>query len=174
MKHIKLVQDFITTINRKEGEWVAWVSFPITLFIFAEVILRYSFNSPTIWIWDLAIILQAFLILCTGGFVLAEEGHVMVDIFVSRFSAKVRAIMNLVISPFVLFTIGALTYQWVKTANGSVAVKERLSTLWAPPVYPLKVLIAIGMILLLLQVIAHVLRDIRYLKNQTGISSRSK
>lgn len=52
MQRIKLCLRYIDAINECTGKGVGFLIIPITLIITLEVILRYVFNRPTIWAWD--------------------------------------------------------------------------------------------------------------------------
>lgn len=160
MKLVKLLLSGIDLINRWIGEGL---HFPVVLLLalltFVEVIMRYVFNSPTVWSRDVTLQLQGLILALGAGYALLYDAHVRVDVLVVRLSPRKRAIVDLCSSLFFFFAIGIFVWLAVKYAGQSVEMRERFSSIWMPPIYPLKVVIAIGGVLLLLQGLAKFIRD---------------
>jgi len=146
------------------NDWVGKVLSFGVLFMFVmvliEVIRRYFFNSPTVWGNELTqLIFGVYVVLC-GGYILRWGGHVNVDILYSRFSAKNKAIIDIItFALFLLFCGMMLTYGG-SLAWESLARFEHSRSAWNPPLYPVKLMIPTGAFLLLLQGIAKLVRDI--------------
>jgi TRAP-type mannitol/chloroaromatic compound transport system permease small subunit len=98
--------------------------------------------------------------LCAGHLQL-ENGHVNVDIISSKFSDRTRLIVNLFTFPFFLLFIGAMTYFGSEFAFDSIAKMETTGSAWDPPVYPIKILVPVGAVLLLLQGIVNLIRQVK-------------
>ena len=153
-------------LNAVDGinDWVGKVLSFGVLFMFVmvliEVIRRYFFNSPTVWGNELTqLIFGVYVVLC-GGYILRWGGHVNVDILYSRFSAKNKAILDIItFAVFLLFCGMMLTYGG-SLAWESLARFEHSRSAWNPPLYPVKLMIPTGAFLLLLQGIAKLVRDI--------------
>jgi TRAP-type mannitol/chloroaromatic compound transport system permease small subunit len=84
-----------------------------------------------------------------------------VDIVVSRWTPKTRAILDMISSlilffPFVLIIFFEGTYY----AQESWAIKEVSSTVFAPPVYPLKTVIPLTALMLFIQGISDFLKNL--------------
>jgi TRAP-type mannitol/chloroaromatic compound transport system permease small subunit len=153
--------DAIDFANR----WVGLFLYPLTVLIaivvFIEIILRYFFNHPTLWSFETT---QFLFIICTmlcAGHLQLENGHVNVDIISSKFSDRTRLIVNLCTFPFFLLFIGAMTYFGFEFAFDSIAKMETTGSAWDPPVYPIKILLPVGAVLLLLQGIVNLIRQVR-------------
>lgn len=125
-----------------------------------EVISRYIFDKPTSWAWGLNEQLLSAMVVIGGGFALLHGIHVKGDMLYGRWSNKMRAIVDLITSFLPLVFCGVLLFGVSKLARSSVASLERDSAFFDPPVYPLKVLIAIGILLIFIEVIANVFRNI--------------
>jgi TRAP-type mannitol/chloroaromatic compound transport system permease small subunit len=152
--------DRVDRISEWVGLLTSFLILPMTLIAALEVVLRYVFNSPTEWGWDVnTMLLGAFSIL-TGGYVLLKEGHVTVDIIVNRLSLKGRTVIGMITFALFFFCVVLLLYQSSIEAVDSVSIREKMSTVWSPPLYPLKILWPIGAFLLLLQGVANLKRMI--------------
>lgn len=156
----------IDTLNDWSGRIVAWLIIPMLLIVTYDVIMRYVFNCPTIWAWDINVQLLGVSVALGGGYTLLYNGHIGVDVFVEGLARRKRAIIDLITSIFFFLGIGVLVWESWKVAWFSVRTREVDYTFFAPPVYPLKVLIAVGFFLLFLQGIAKFIRDIVTVKSK--------
>jgi TRAP-type mannitol/chloroaromatic compound transport system permease small subunit len=152
------------SIIDKINEWVAkLVSWAIILIIGStayEVIMRYVFASPTEWSFELNYLTNGVYFLLLGAFTFAVQGHVNVDIFYARFSPRTRAIVDLLTAPLFFFFISMMLIFGGQFALDSLAYRETLSSAWAPPIYPVKMIIPIAAAMLIIQGIAKFIRDL--------------
>ena len=157
-----MVEAFCRAID-KTNEWagrgVSLAFIPLVLLVTIEVISRYIFNSPTIWSWDVNIQLSAGLIAIGGGYALLNNHHVIVDIVVARFSSRVRAVIDIVTSVIFFAGVGTLLWLAIGEAKTSVETGEKFSSLLEPVLGPIRIAVAIGILLMLLQGVAKLLRD---------------
>ncbi len=129
-----------------------------------EVFRRYVLSSPTTWSWELSTLLYGAHFIIGGAWVLKEGMHVRTDIIYARLSPKTQALIDVILYLVTFFIFaGVLTWTTVSKAIYSWTIKETTYTLWAPPLYPLKMVIAISFILLLLQGLAQWLRSLIFL-----------
>lgn len=155
---------WIDTVNDRIGR-VVWILFiPLTLITALEVVMRYFFSKPTVWGWDVLVQLMAVVAALGAGYTLLNKGHVRVDVLWERFPLRVRAALDLVTSLLFFFGVGVFFWLSYGEAASSISSKERMSTLWTPPIYPVRTIIAIGVALLILQGIVKFIRDVQTLK----------
>lgn len=148
------------TINEWVGKVVGFLIIPITTITVLEVMLRYIFNRPTIWAWDMNLMLMGAFTILPAGYVLLKGGHVAIDLYVVRLSPRRRAMVDLFTSGLFFISIGLLLWQSGIAAFESVQRKEIINSVWGPPLYPLKILWPIGALVLLLQGVAKFIRDL--------------
>jgi len=150
----------VDTINTWVAEVIQWLCLPMVIIVTIEVILRYVFNRPTIWSWDISIQILALLTALGAGYALLQGTHVRVDVIVSRLPPRVNVIIDLVMMLLFFFGVGLLMWWFKDEMLDSIAVREVWESLWAPPLYPLKVIMFVGICLLLLQGLAKFIRDL--------------
>lgn len=155
----------IDTFNEKFGFLASYLVLPLIFVVVWEVIMRYGFNAPTPWAFELTVFLYGVHYCFALAYAHKHDGHVAIDVFEARMSPRPRLILR-IITNVVLFipTIGLLTYYTGVMAVNSWQQWEHASSSWAPPVYPLKTLMAIGFLLFFLQGIAKLIQDIRRIK----------
>jgi len=158
MKHLLTVIDFISEYS---GRVFSFLSIPVIAIIMIEVIGRYFFTHPFIWSHESMTFLSAFLYLMGGAIVLKERGHISVDLLYKYLPLRGKAIMDAVVSVFFFLYIFVLLKASTNSAFTSIRILEKSGTPWNPPIYPIKLFIAIAAFLILLAGIANLIRDLR-------------
>lgn len=158
MRYIKACLYGIDWLNYWVARIASWAVVIIIAATVYEVIMRYVFNAPTIWVFEFNYLLHGPYFLLLGAYTFAINGHVNVDVFYGRLSPRGRAIIDLFTLPLFFFFIGMMfVYGGIFFLN-ALAFKEQLSSAWAPPVYPIKMVIPLAAALLILQGIARYIR----------------
>ena len=155
---IKSFCNRVDRVNEWVGKYVSWLVIPLTVVVTYDVILRYIFDSPTIWAWDIAVQILATIAILGGGNALLVGAHIGIDVLVERLSPRKRAIIGLITYVFFFFSVGILLWKTAVGAWASALIGERSYSFAAPPVYPLKIVMAVGVALLFLQGIANFIR----------------
>ena len=150
----------IDSLNKWMGRIAQVLTVVLLLLLLHEVVVRYFFNAPTLWGTELAgFILLAYFVL-GGGYALLRGSHVRMDVLYHRWSPRVKAIANLATFPLAAIYLVVLVQTSSKFAIMSTLRQECTASTWGPPLYPLKIVIAVGFGLFLLQVIAFFIRDL--------------
>lgn len=160
MKKMLAILDFIDAINDWVGR-VLWSGILVmALLVISEVTRRYIFNAPTVWGAELTQLVFGVYVVLAGGYVMRWGGHVNVDILYNRFRKKTQAVIDIcTFSLFFLFCVMMLIYGG-SLAWESFSIWEHSNSAWGPPLYPVKMMIPLSALLLLLQGIAKLIRDI--------------
>jgi len=139
----------------------SFVAYFLTGILVLEVVLRYVFKSPTIWAHELATFVFAAYFLWGGAYAVLREAHVNVDIIYNRFSLRTRAIVDLFTWLLFYITVGLLLWKSIELAWVSVRYLEHdLSSVWGPPVWPIKLVVPIVASLMILQRIPKTILDL--------------
>ena len=154
----------IDSLSDHAGRLVAYLIPILALVEVYEVVARYVCDAPTIWASELSAMLFGVFILIGGADTLRQGGHVNMDILYSRFSPRGRAALDIVTFLLFLVFIGVLLWKGWETAWRSLKLLEHDSTEWGPPLYPFKLMLPLGALLILLQGVAKLVRDIRVLR----------
>ena len=154
----------IDSLSDHAGRLVAYLIPFLALVEVYEVVARYACNAPTIWASELSAMLFGVFILLGGADTLRQGGHVNMDILYGRLSPKGRAVVDIITFTLFLTFIGVLLWKGWETAWRSLKLLEHDSTEWGPPLYPFKLMLPLGALLLLLQGLAKLVRDIQVLR----------
>jgi len=127
-----------------------------------ETIMRYVFNQPTVWGFETSVMMGAALYALGASYAHWSRSHIRIDVFYSRLSQRKRAIIDVLGTVVVTFPLMfVLVSASVANAWQAWVGKETLKlTFWYPPAGPLRTVVAVGFILLTLQVIANFVRDV--------------
>ena len=155
----------IDALNEKVGYYGSLLVLPLIGVVSWEVMMRYGFDAPTSWAFELTVFLYGVHYSLALAYAHKHNTHVAIDVFEARLRERPRLILR-IFTNLVLFipTIGLLTYYSCIMAATSWQQWEHASSSWAPAVYPYKTLLAIGFVLFLLQGVAKLIQDIRSLK----------
>jgi len=143
------------------GEVVKWFVIAAALVTCFEVTQRYVFNRPTMWGYEIPIMIAAAMYCLAWGHVHKHKGHVRVDIVYARLSDRTKAIFDSVLFVCLFMpVIGFLTLQsWNWMVRAWQIGEKSVFTYWYPPIAPLRTVIFVGIVLFLLQGLVQFWRD---------------
>ncbi|MCL6477566.1 MAG: TRAP transporter small permease subunit [Peptococcaceae bacterium] len=160
------MSSFLSLIDRI-SEWTGKLSaFLIVILSFMigyEVVSRYIFNRPTLWVNETSAMLFGAYIIFGGAYTLSAGGHINMDLVYQRFTKRQKALIDLITFWFFALFCVVLVWKGGDSAWYSLKNLEHSGTLWNPPVYPIKLVLPIGAFLLLLQGVAKFIRDAKIL-----------
>lgn len=151
----------IDTLNAAVGKRVVLVVLLMMGIIAYEVTARFVFNRPTVWASETTSLVFGVMVAQLGGYALLHGQHVRVDILFAPLSDRRKAIVDTATSVFGFVFIGALLWYSTVAALDSVRTREVSETVFSPPLYPLRIVLAVGVLLLFLQMVAKLVRDIQ-------------
>lgn len=165
---MKRVLRFIDSLSLWTGKAVSFFIPLLSIIVGYEVLRRYVFGSPTIWVHEMSCMLFATIIIIGGAYTFYHGSHVNLDVVYARFSPKTKAILDLFTSFFTFSFLLVLIVEGGKTAWNSLITLEHDSTQWAPPLYPIRLMLVLGALLLFLQVLAKFVRDFMMAINRSS------
>ncbi len=149
------------------GNATAWLSLALVLVTFAVVVLRYLFQLGWIAMQESILYLHATLFLLGAAYTLKDDAHVRVDIFYRGFSARGKALVDLLGALLLLLPVCGfllwISWDYVATAWALREASGEAGGL--PYVYLLKTLIPLAAALLILQGISQALASLGVLLN---------
>ena len=157
--------DTIDKINRWIGKMVSIFVLLIMSITLLEVVLRYGFNRPTMWVHETSQQIFAIAFLLGSAYTLQEGGHVRVDILYRRLSTRGRAILEIVTSILYFLFNGILLWKGGEMAYESVMMLEKTQTPWEPYVFHVILALPIAAALMLLQGIVDFIRNLKAVAN---------
>lgn len=151
IKSLKTVFKFVDSVSCRAGDMMSLLIVIIMLCTTIEVVLRYVFNSPTMWVWPVNRQIFGVYILFAGIYAMAKNAHIRIDVIYNRFTKRGRKIASLLaLLSFVCFIV-VLIWQSAWMGQNSFMMKETAHGAFRIPLYPLKLLIPIAAVLFLVE-----------------------
>jgi len=160
MKAIERFLRITDRINAWFGWIVAFLMCPMIAIMIWEIVMRYFFNRPSLWAYEISLFMYGGYIVLGGAYTHLAGGHVNVDIIWGRLSARGRAILDVLTSGFVFLFLGVLFWESLKITINSWQLGETTMSHWGPAYYPLRTTVPVGCFLFLLQALAKLIRDV--------------
>lgn len=158
-----MIQEFIYSIDRLSrsmGHAFAWCVVILIAGTCYEVFMRYALNDPTSWAFDFSYLCYGALFFMGGAYTLSRGGHVRCDIFYRLLPPRRQAGIDFFLY-IVFFFPGVLALVFAGLEDGYDSMRILESSVMSPagvPIWPMKMLVPVGAVLLSLQGIAEMLR----------------
>ncbi|MEE4166921.1 MAG: TRAP transporter small permease [Desulfocapsaceae bacterium] len=149
---------FISKISNACGRVAAWLYFAIGCIIIFEVVARYVFIKPTIWVEEMSRFLQIWATYLAAAYVLKHRHLITIQVIRDRLPVPFRIVSEV----FSLTIIGVfcLVAIWFGSATvfESIRIGRASSTMLGVPLWMTELAIPIGFSLLLLQVLVEMVQ----------------
>ena len=158
---MKKILKAIDTVSESSGLAARFFSVALILVMVTEVTMRYVFNRPTMWAYEVSIFLGAAIYSMAFAYVMRHNAHVRVDVFYTRLSPRGKAIIDVIggIIIFLPLMVALLQASGTWTIKAWIMKEKSFETYWFPPLYPLRTIALLGFILLTVQGLAKLYRD---------------
>tara|TARA_R110002167_G_scaffold29013_9_gene97007 strand:- start:351 stop:1052 length:702 start_codon:yes stop_codon:yes gene_type:complete len=150
----------IDWMSENSGVFISFWTINAVCFYFYEVIMRYVFNMPTIWVHEASFLLLGMQYLLAGGFALLHGAHVRVDVVYNYLPERGRVGMDIFTSMFFFTFMLAMTItSWIYFEYAMQLGETTMET-WGIQHWPVKGVMFLGSLLLLLAGISKLVKDI--------------
>ena len=156
--------DIVCALDEKVAEFAGWIIVVMMLTISYDVVMRYFFNAPTTWSFEINRYMLIMVVFFGSGWTLASGGHVSVDIATDKLSPKKQQVMVLV-SSFIsavyvlVFFIESTAFTLDAWEHGVKSTEYLAWYLW-----PIRSFLVIGSGILFLECVIKIIRSIRELR----------
>lgn len=151
---------YIDALNRIVGRFAMYLIFMMMGILLFAAISRTVFNVPHIWAVEMSQFTMAAYYMLGGGFSLFLGAHVRMDVLYGGWSAKRCAAMDILTVGCLIFYLGVLLAGGISSTAYSLEYGQTNYSAWAPPVAPIKIIMVVGILLMLLQATAALVKDI--------------
>ncbi len=164
--------DGLDWVNRAVGAVVMWLAMAMVLVQFGVVLMRYVFGFSSIFINESVLYLHASIFMLGAGYTLWAQGHVRVDIFYSRFTVRGRAMVDIfghlfLLAPSLLILV---YWSWPMVRRSWATLEGPISVGGIPATFLLKSLVPAFCILLLVQGLSCLIRDLIRLRDVDDVT----
>ena len=110
----------------------------VGLFVLYEVVCRYVFQSPTLWVMDYSIYFVMWAVLLGSAYTMRTRGHVLVDVVINKISPQNRRVVQICLHTVILAFALTITAAGVHSCVRAYQMKElTMSALYIPLYYPM-------------------------------------
>ncbi|HKI50056.1 MAG TPA: TRAP transporter small permease subunit [Desulfobacteria bacterium] len=148
------------SVSDWSGRVVCYLILFLALIVGYEVVVRYAFDSPTVWVNELSTMFFGTFVILGGAYTALREGHVNMDVIYGTLRPRTRALLDVITMFLAFIFVGVLVWNGWEAALRSLKYMEHASTQWGPPLYPFRIMLPLGALLLFLQLIAKFIRDL--------------
>jgi TRAP-type mannitol/chloroaromatic compound transport system permease small subunit len=152
----------VDAVSEYTARVAIWGVLALVFVLTWEVLLRSLFNMPTIWAHESTQYFFGFYFALGGAYCLKIGGMVRVDTVIRLFGPRTRALIEGVTGLVALIFMTALVWTGFEVAWDSIVHNEHSISPWGPPVYPLKIIALLGSVLLGMQSLVKLLRDLAF------------
>ncbi len=163
---------WIERANENVGRFTAWLVLVMTLVGAYNAVVRYlgrhlGANLSSNAYIELQWYLYSLIFLLGAAYTLKHNAHVRVDVFYGRVTQRMRAWINLLGTALFLLPFSVLTLwlSWPSVRNSWI-VREGSPDPGGLPRYPIKSVILVAFVLLVLQGIAEIIRNVAILRGR--------
>ncbi len=162
----------IKTYVRFVDRWSWYFGLFSMYMIFAMIaILTYAtitkvFFMPSLWTVEMAQFVMVVYFMLGGAYTLREEEHVRMDLLYSGWSVRKRAKVDLFTGFALIIFLIMLQIGGIASLIYSFSYWERAFSAWRPYMWPVKLVINIGLFMTLLQAIAIWFKDLAKVRGE--------
>ncbi len=158
-KAVKLYVRYVEAVNRVVGRFAMYGIFAMMGLLLYSSIMK-TFFLPVIWTLEMAQFSMAAYYLLGGGYSMQLGSHVRMDLAYGRWSLKGKGFADSMTSFCLVFYLVVLLYGAFSSTGYALQYGEESFSSWAPIMAPIKIIMAFGIALMLLQAIATFFRDL--------------
>lgn len=145
------VRSFVKSGNLFLGYLSGMGILTMSLILFYEVISRYCFASPTIWVQEVSIYLFMWSMLAGASYTLMLGKHVRIDLLFDRLSPRVQNLLDAVTGSVGMIFCAIVTHQAYLMIASSLKYNKLSATILRVPMWVVQLPLFLGFLLLTLQ-----------------------
>ncbi|MGQ7791049.1 TRAP transporter small permease subunit [Faunimonas sp. B44] len=150
----------VDAVNRVVGRFAMYLLFVLAAVLLYATASRVVAGVPVNWALEMSQFLLSAYYLLGGAYSMQQNAHVRMDLAYGRLSPRGRATTDAITILFVIFYLGVLLAGGISSTNYAITYGQKNYTAWAPLLWPVKVVMTIGVFLMLLQALSTFFKDL--------------
>ncbi len=155
----------VDAINHRVGRLTMY-----GIFVMVGVLLWSSISKtfflPSLWTLEVAQFAMVTYYILGGAYSIQLGANVRMDLFYGNWSIRKKAWFDAFTVVFLIFFLSVLLYGAIESTTYSITYNERSPTAWRPLLWPIKIIMCIGILLMLLQAISEFIKDIARIRDE--------
>lgn len=151
---------FMDRISDFIGSFAMYLIYLMIAVLLFDVVSDKAFGFVQNWTVETAQFTLAAFYFLAGPQTLKNDQHVRLDLIYANLSERGKARIDMVTVWIVIFYLAIMLWGAVSSLQYSWATNQRLPSLWAPSLVPIKILMVTCLVLMILQCIAIFFKDV--------------
>lgn len=132
----------------------------IVVIMFYEVVMRYLFEKPTLWVNEMSLWVAGALYMFAGLYVMQQRGHIRVFVIYDMVSRPVQRVFDTISTLLIVLFAAAVIWGGFNEAWAKLMRWETFGTAWDPPIpATIKPLFLVLVVLTAAQAVANLITD---------------
>ncbi|MTH77157.1 TRAP transporter small permease subunit [Paracoccus aestuariivivens] len=153
----------IEWLNYRIGRFAMYLLFLIMAILLWSSVTK-VFKVPSLWTLEMAQFTLVAYYLLGAPYSMQLGANVRMDLLYARMPMRRQAMWDIFTIFCLLFYLGVMLWGAVDSTAYSFQISERAPSAWRPPLWPIKLIITVSFALMILQAVAHLIRDIAILR----------
>ncbi|MCP4492196.1 MAG: TRAP transporter small permease subunit [Gammaproteobacteria bacterium] len=158
-RFIRQYVTFVEAVNYRLGRIAMYGIFVIVAVLLWSSISK-TFFLPSLWTLETAQFAMVAYYILGGPYSMQLGSNVRMDLFYAPWSIRKKAWFDAITVFFLIFYLGVLLWGAVDSTQYALQYGERSYSSWRPYMWPIKVVMCVGFLLMLLQSTCELIKDI--------------
>lgn len=163
---VKTYVRIIDSVSRYMGLFSMYLVFAMIAILSYASIMKVFF-LPSLWTVEMAQFVMVAYFTLGGAYTLKEGEHVRMDLLYSGFTMRGKVRTDLVTSVVLIGFLVIMQIGGVSSLIYSITYGEKSFSAWAPVMWPIKVVLNVGIFFTLLQAVSIFFKDWAALRGET-------
>ncbi len=156
---IELYVRYVEAVNYRIGRVAMYLIFVLVGILLWSSISK-TFFYPSLWTLEMAQFMMVAYYILGGPYSIQLDANVRMDLAYGSWSPRTKAWVDAFSVLFLIYFLGVLLYGGLNSTIYSLEYGERSPTAWRPYLWPIKITMCVGIVLMILQAIAEFFKDI--------------
>jgi len=162
---VKTYVRWVDAVNYRVGRFIMYSIFGMIGVLLWSSISK-TFFLPSLWTLEIAQFAMVAYYILGGPYSIQLGSNVRMDLFYANWSIKKKAWVDALTVFFLIFYLCVLLYGAYESTSYAFQYNERNPTSWRPVLWPIKTIMCTGLILMLLQMISELIKDIARIRGE--------
>ena len=155
----------VDAVNYRLGRVVMYgIFFMVGVLLWSSI--SKTFFLPSLWTLEVAQFAMVAYYILGGPYSIQLGANVRMDLFYGSWSTRKKAWFDVFTVLFLIFYLGVLLYGAFESTTYSIQYNERNPTAWRPLLWPIKLVMCAGILLMLLQAVSELIKDLATIRGE--------
>ena len=164
----RLIVVFVRSVDRLNygiGRFAMYLLFALMAVLLWSTVSK-AFFYPSNWTLETAQFIMVAYYILGGPYSMQLGSHVRMDLLYANWSPKKRAWWDLFTVMLLIFYLSVLLWGAIDSTAYAFQYNERSATAWRPYLWPIKLIMCFGFVLMILQSLTYLIRDIATIRGE--------